>query len=72
MTKRRVLTTADLSDQIGMTGQRPFLHCPQCLARYSANRGDYFWKRPNEPFDCDACEIPLELVIEHVTFERIK
>lgn len=45
---RRALTVGDLPE----TASGEFLGCQRCGAEYSATRGDYFWKAPNEPFVC--------------------
>lgn len=40
----------DLRDQIGMETQREVLYCPNCLAEYSANAGDYWNWEPGAVF----------------------
>lgn len=60
------LTYGDLFDQIGTRGPRPFLHCPACDARYSANAGDYWDRDKREVIRCVRCEEPLMRVREEI------
>jgi hypothetical protein len=69
--KHRVITTQDLADQLGTPYPRPVLLCPLCLQTWSANKGDYFWRKPEEPFECERCWEPLVLVTERTVYERI-
>lgn len=57
-----MITVAHLTDQTSQPGPRPVLLCRCCGETYSANRGDYFWKRTGEPFEC--CETLLVLAVE--------
>lgn len=53
-TKR--LFVADLFDQTrpenGGAGAGAFLYCPKCGSEYSANKHDYWFMAPDEPFTC--------------------
>lgn len=68
--KKKYITVADLSDQIGIVGPRPFLKCFVCGAEYSANRGDYFMRDGKYVFTC--CKNPMKLVVKGVTFREVK
>lgn len=48
------------------------LYCPLCGGEYSAYRGDYFWMRPTEAFECGRCDVPLQLVQKRVVREPIE
>ena len=50
--KQRKVTKSMLRDQIGSPGPRPFLYCPKCQSRYSANAGDYFMAPDSHVFKC--------------------
>ena len=54
------VTRADLKEQLGMQGPRPFLYCRKCGAEYSAHAGDY-WNTPDSHvFKC--CRVNMVLV----------
>lgn len=59
------LVYGDLRDQTGMDFPRPFLHCSQCDAEFSANKGDYFYRHPSEIIRCGSCDNPLTRVKRH-------
>ncbi len=44
------VTVADLKDQIGQPGPHPFLWCPKCGEKNSANKGDYFMAKDTHVF----------------------
>jgi len=58
------LTYGDLLSQTGTAGPRPFLHCPACDTRYSANAADYWDRDKCEVIRCWRCEEPLLRVRE--------
>jgi len=45
------------------------LMCEVCGSKYSANPGDYFDKSEKHTFGC--CYVPMVLVKETVTYERL-
>ena len=54
------VTRADLKEQLGMQGPRPFLYCRKCGAENSANASDY-WNMPSgHVFKC--CRVNMLLV----------
>lgn len=61
----RAIHVKDLTDQIGTIGPRPFLVCPLCRDRFSANRGDYFLLSPDTLMECMECGVPLMRVTAH-------
>jgi len=51
---------SNMKDQI-LTSDMKILHCPECGAEYSGNRGDY-WNLPEDyVFSCE-CGAEMELV----------
>ena len=58
----------DLRNQIGTTGERPFLFCRVCSGAFSANSGDYFMARPDTILKC--CGEPMELVVKQTVYRR--
>ena len=60
MSRRRVVTVADLPNQDARTHPRAFLYCETCHGEYSAHRGDYFMAAPDHVMRC--CRRPLRLV----------
>jgi hypothetical protein len=64
-----MITVADLTDQIGLKGTRPFLYCQVCREVYSANKGDY-WNTPaDHVFTC--CDQPMILATKKTVIEEI-
>lgn len=55
------------------TGQpQPSMLCDDCgSGPYSAERGDYFMFRDDEPVTCGECDGPMVLVREVRYFERV-
>lgn len=44
--------------------RQPFLRCPECGGRWSANPGDYWDRDKGKEITCGECETPLVLVDE--------
>lgn len=66
----KTVTRANLKNQIGMIGPRPFLYCEYCGAEYSANAGDY-WDLPDTHiFEC--CGVPNLLVTKQITLTEVE
>lgn len=42
----------------------PFLICPACSERFSAEKDDYFWAIPNKIIKCHWCDEPLQRMVE--------
>jgi len=59
-------TLANLYDHIGSNKPRPVLHCLQCDADYSANKGDYWLYPQDYVFTC--CEEPLTLAYKQTQY----
>ena len=71
MSEPRVITVADLKDQLGSDSPRLVLRCAKCGEQYSAHRGDYFFSRsPTHTFYC--CGEPMRLVIKKVIYEEVE
>lgn len=51
------------------TNRRPFLFCPVCMERFSANAGDYFLVDPE--IVIEHCGVPMKLVTEHAILMEV-
>jgi peptide subunit release factor 1 (eRF1) len=58
----------NMRDQI-LTNDRKILHCPACDAEYSGNRGDYWHVSEDHIFNCEKCQVEMELVTKRVYVE---
>lgn len=47
---------------------KPFLHCSECFAEYSANRHDYFLHPDEHAFTC--CGEPMRLMTKRIIMEE--
>lgn len=70
------LTYGDLKDQTGTTGPRPFLHCPECSAEFSANAADYWDRDKRAVIFCCTClvagaQVPLLRVLRETRLVEV-
>ena len=59
---------SNMEDQI-LHDEHKILHCPECVAEYSGNAGDYWNVPENHVFMCEDCGVEMELVNKVVTVE---
>lgn len=65
-----MIRVRDLPELIGSVSPRPFMYCEECQGRYSAHRGDYFMRAPDDVMQC--CNRPCRLVVRQTTLVDVQ
>ncbi len=65
-----IAMVGNLTEQIGMKGNRPILLCHICGNEYSANKGDY-WNYSND-YVITCCGRPMEVVTKHILYKSVR